>query len=354
MSLLTPGGKFGDFDVVRELGRGGMGAVYLVRDPETGEEYAAKVMLESPSFRDDLKRRFIREAETAMKIIHPNLVRVYDVGRDPETGYAYMIMDFIGGGDLHDELGRRLIERHPYSVKDALAVLRPILGALSAAWAAGVVHRDIKPDNILFDREGTPYLGDLGVAKLAEDKTLTRLTMSNVVVGTPAYMAPEQMLDSHEVDVRADLYSLGVVFWEMLAGECPNAGLSTSALMARALSGTRLRDIRTFRPKLPHYVVHFLRRLTDPKPERRFATPDEALAYLDEWRLREARLLRKILVLIVSVTALVIAAILFVGVRWIAAPASVAARPTVAASADPEQAADEDGQSEFSIPDSIR
>ena len=354
MSLLTPGGKFGDFDVVRELGRGGMGAVYLVRDPETGEEYAAKVMLESPLFRDDLKQRFIREAEIAMKVVHPNLVRVYDVGRDPETGYAYMIMDFVSGGDLHDELGRRLIERRPYSVKAALAVLRPILGALSAAWAAGVVHRDIKPDNILFDQEGTPYLVDLGVAKLADDKTLSRLTMTDVVVGTPAYMAPEQMLDSHKVDIRADLYSLGVVFWEMLAGECPNAGLSTSTLMARALAGTRLRDIRTLRPKLPHYAVHFLRRLTDPKPERRFATPDEALAYLDEWRLREARLLRKIITLVVSVTVLVIAAILFVGVRWISSPTSVSSRPAVSAQAEPAPAADEDGASEFSIPDSLQ
>ena len=354
MSLLTPGGKFGDFDVVRELGRGGMGAVYLVRDPETGEEYAAKVMLESPLFRDDLKQRFIREAEIAMKVVHPNLVRVYDVGRDPETGYAYMIMDFISGGDLHDELGRRLIARRPYSVKGALAVLRPILGALSAAWAAGVVHRDIKPDNILFDREGTPYLVDLGVAKLADDATLNRLTMSNVVVGTPAYMAPEQMVDSHEVDIRADLYSLGIVFWEMLAGECPNAGLSASALMARAFAGTRLRDIRTLRPKLPHYAVRFLRRLTDPKPERRFATPDEALAYLDEWRLREARLLRKIVTLIVSVTALIIAVILFVGVRWIGSPISVTPKSAVSLEGKPAPTPVEDDQSEFSIPDSVR
>ena len=341
--MLTVGGKFGDFDVVRELGVGGMGAVYLVRDPETGGEYAAKVMLENPLHGDDFKRRFIREAEIAMKVEHPNLVRVYDVGRDPETGYAYMIMDYVGGGDLHEALARRLIDRRgPYRVKEALGIIRPLLGALSAAAAAGVVHRDIKPDNILFDGGENPYLADLGVAKLSDDKTLTRLTMSNVVVGTPAYMAPEQMTDSHAVDTRADLYALGLVLWEMLAGECPNAELSASELMARALKGTRVRDIRTLRPKLPKYVVRFLRRMTDPKPERRFATPDEALAYLDEWRKREERAFRLFLAGTGALTALVVAAVLYFGIRCIN-------RPDADVS---EQAGDSD--SEFSIPDSVR
>ena len=341
--MLTVGGKFGDFDVVRELGVGGMGAVYLVRDPETGGEYAAKVMLENPLHGDDFKRRFIREAEIAMKVEHPNLVRVYDVGRDPETGYAYMIMDYVGGGDLHEALAKRLIDRRgPYRVKEALAILRPLLGALSAAAAAGVVHRDIKPDNILFDAEGNPYLADLGVAKLSDDKTLTRLTMSNVVVGTPAYMAPEQMTDSHAVDTRADLYALGLVLWEMLAGECPNAELTAAELMARALKGTRIRDIRTLRPKLPQYIVRFLRRMTDPRPERRFSSPDDALRYLDEWRRREERAFRLFLIGTGVLTVLVVAAVLCFGIRWINEQDMAA----------PEQAGDVN--SEFSIPDSVR
>ena len=342
--MLTVGGKFGDFDVVRELGRGGMGAVYLVRDPATGEEYAAKVMLENPLHGDDFKRRFIREAEIAMKVEHPNLVRVYDVGRDPETGYAYMIMDYVGGGDLHDALARRLIDRRgPYRVKEALAILRPLLGALSAASAAGVVHRDIKPDNILFDAEGNPYLTDLGVAKLSDDKTLTRLTMSNVVVGTPAYMAPEQMTDSHKVDVRADLYALGLVLWEMLAGECPNAELSASELMARALKGVRIRDIRVLRPKLPLYVIRFLRRMTEPNPERRFATPEEALRFLDEWKAQEERKFRMFLIVACVTTAVLLAVVLYFGLKMIGAPDCPAALP---------ESLPED--SEFSIPDSVK
>ena len=341
--MLTVGGKFGDFDVVRELGRGGMGAVYLVRDPDSGDEFAAKVMLEHPLQGEDFKRRFIREAEIAMSVEHPNLVKVYDVGRDPETGYAYMILDYVGGGDLHEALARRLIDRRgPYRVKEALSIVRPLLGALSAAAAAGVVHRDIRPDNILFDEEGVPYLTDLGVAKLSDDQTLTRLTMSNVVVGTPTYMAPEQMTDSHEVDVRADLYSLGLVLWEMLAGECPNAELSTSELMARAIKGTRIRDIRTMRPKLPVYLVRFLRRMTDPKPERRFASPDEALQYLDEWRKREERMFRRFLIWSGVLTVLVVAVVLFFGIKWV----NSLDQPKSTAAPEPVDL-------EFSIPDSV-
>jgi len=316
--MLTVGDKFGDFDVVRELGQGGMGAVYLVRDPETGDEFAAKIMLDYAHFGEDAKRRFIREAEIAMKVVHPNLVRVYDVGRDPETGYAYMIMDYLGGGDLRDAIDRRMAEhRGPYTVKEALAVIRPVLSALSVAAAAGVVHRDIKPDNILFDAAGTPYLSDLGIAKVSDDETQTRLTMSNVMIGTPAYMAPEQVLDSHAVDVRADLYSLGLVLWEMLTGVCPNADSTPSELVARAVKGQRIKDIRQLRPKLPAYLVKFLRRLTDPRPNHRFASPGDALAYLDEWKKREMRLFRIAICSIISVTLIVIAIVLYVGITWI-------------------------------------
>ena len=354
MSLLRPGGTFGDFEVLKELGRGGMGAVYLVRDPETDERYAAKVMLESPLHGDDFQRRFIREAEIAMAVDHPNLVKVYDVGRDPETGLAYMIMDYVGGGDLHEALARRLIERRgPYRVKETLAVIRPLLGALSAASAAGVVHRDIKPDNILFDDEGNPLLTDLGVAKLSDEQTLTRLTMSNVVVGTPAYMSPEQMTDSHKVDVRSDLYSLGLVLWEMLAGECPNAELSAAELMSRALKGTRIRDIRTLRPKLPPYVLRFLRRMTDPKPERRFATPDEALHFLDEWKAQEERKFRTFLTATAVLSSLLIATILVIGIGWIRRPSSVSVSAASEAPSGPRSEPEAE-DSEFSIPESVK
>ena len=336
--MLAAGGTFGDFDVVRELGRGGMGAVYLVRDPATGGEYAAKVMFEGATGEtaEIAKRRFIREAEIAMAADHPNLVKVYDVGRDPESGLAYMIMDYVGGGSLHDRIARRLIDRlGPYTVKETLAIIRPLLSALAEAERQGVVHRDIKPDNILFTVEGVPKLADLGIAKVSDRPAATLLTMSNVIVGTPAYMAPEQLFDSHHVDARADLYSLGVVMWEMLAGERPNADDDTSQLMAKAMKGVRIPDIRTLRKNVSPRIAGFLRRMTEPKADRRFASADSALRFLDEWQLRQRRTFRRIVVGAAVFTAVAIAAILFFGIRRMNRPDG----PAVP-----------DEQDEFSIP----
>jgi len=317
--MLEPGGTFGDFDVIRELGRGGMGAVYLVRNPADGGEYAAKVMFQGLPERDEVfKRRFIREAEIAMAADHPNLVKVYEVGRDPDTGLAYMIMDYVGGGSLHDRIVRRLVEkRGPYSVGEALAVVRPLLSALSEAEKKGIVHRDIKPDNILFDEEDVPKLADLGIAKISDQDSTTLLTMNNVIIGTPAYMAPEQLLDSHHVDARADLYSLGIVLWEMLVGECPNAGADTADLMARAFKGVRIPDIRMRRRQMPLRIVEFLRRMTDPKPEKRFSSAESALRFLDDWQLRRKKAYRRIMTGLVTVFALLLGSVLYVGIRWI-------------------------------------
>ena len=340
--LLHPGGHFGDFEVVAELGRGGMGAVYRVRDPETGLDYAAKVMLPGLGG-EDMKRRFIREAELAMKVEHRNLVKVYDVGRDPETGYAYMIMDYAPGGCLHDRISERLIAGRRFTVREALEIVRKILSALSAAAAHGVVHRDIKPDNILFDEEGEPVLTDLGVAKDASG-AVTVLTMSNVIVGTPAYMAPEQMTSAHDVDIRADLYALGIVLWEMLAGERPNADASQSELMVKAVRCERIPDIGAYRKGLPRHVTSFIKKMTDPRPQHRFATPDAALRFLEEWRELERRNFRRFLVCILSATALVLVAVVAVGVRWIAD-----SRAGSALSEGTSKAAD----GEFSIPDSV-
>ena len=335
---------FGDFAVVKELGVGGMGAVYLVRDPPTGAEYAVKVMRPVLGSKD-FERRFIREAEIAMKVEHPNLVRVYAVGRDPETRLAYMVMDYAGGGSLRDRITEKLLNNERFTVREALDVIRKVAGALAAAAAAGVVHRDVKPDNILFSSAGEPVLADLGVAKTSGVAS-TVLTMSNVIVGTPAYMAPEHMLDSHNADCRADIYALGIVLWEMLAGERPNADATQSELMARALRGERIPDIRTMRPKTPRYVVELLRRMCAPRPEHRFSEPGEIIRFLDEWRDMEAKRFRTFLVWTLSATAVVLAAVVTLGVWWIRMERS---RPIQAPAA--EQG--ESPGSEFSIPESV-
>lgn len=343
--LLRPGGTFGAYVVVKELGEGGMGSVYLVRDPRNEAELVVKLMHPVIGSRD-FERRFIREAEIAMRIEHPNLVKVYEVGRDPETGLAFMVMDYESGGSLRDRIAEKLLAGEHFTVREALDVVRRIAGALEAVSAAGAVHRDVKPDNILFDAEGEPVLADLGVAKVESDAS-TVLTMSNVIVGTPSYMAPEHLLDSHSADCRADIYSLGIVLWEMLAGERPNADATQAEIMARAVRGDRIPDIRTMRPKTPRYVVELLQRMCDPKPERRFSTPIEIVRFLDDWRTLQERRFRTFLAWTLSATAVVIAAVVALGVWWI--------REDRRRPAEPPPSAESEGsaESEFSIPKEV-
>ena len=177
------------------------------------------------------------------------------------------------------------------------------------------MHRDVKPANILFDAEGTPRLADLGVAKVQDgEHSSTDITMSNVMVGSPAYMAPEQMLDAHGADMRADIFSLGIVLWELLVGKCPNAGASTVELMARALRSERIPDIRLYRKNLATGIVTLVRRMTDPDVTRRFATAEEVVRFIDEWREWEKRRLRLWLIGSISVGIMLVLAVLAGGV----------------------------------------
>ena len=321
-NFLKIGGKFGIYDVVRELGRGGMGAVYLVRDPASGDELAAKVMYpESATANDHLVRRFIREAEVAMKVLHPNLVRVFDVGRDPDTGLAYMLMEYVSGGSLKQRLKQRMEQGvGPYAVQDALSIVRQVADALGAVAAHGIVHRDVKPDNIIFDAAGNARLTDLGVAKgdAESDVTTASLTMSSVMLGTPAYMAPEQMTSPHDVDSRADIYSLGIVLWELLVGERPTAGVSASEMMVRVVRGDRIPDIRTRCKNVPAGVRKLIRRMTEPDPSRRFASPGDVISFIDKCGEWERKRLRVWLTGSLSVGVFLVLATLGVGIWYVA------------------------------------
>ena len=196
------------------IGPGGMGTVYRARHRELERPVAVKVihahLLEREGFRD----RFAREARTLARLDHPNIVKVYDFG-ERERLY-YLIMELVDGVTLRQALDGGAIEP-----KEALSLVPRICDALQYAHDQGVVHRDIKPENILLDRQGALKIADFGLAKLVGTATEPRLTRTEQVMGTPHYMAPEQIETPSQVDHRADIYSLGVVFYEMLTGELP-------------------------------------------------------------------------------------------------------------------------------------
>ncbi len=258
--------KFGDCTVEQVLGAGTMGTVYLVRSPD-GKPYALKVLNpEIAQQHPEFKHRFMREAEFAMTLHHSNLITVHDAGEDPELGLCYILMDYMPGGSMSE----RVRSQGPIPVAEAVAIISSIASALEVAHYHGVIHRDIKSDNILFDRNGTPRLGDLGVARFKDDDHLS--TMKGMILGTPAYMAPEQMLDAHLIDARADIYSLGVVLYEMLTGKCPNGEYSTMELLARAIRGESLPDVRTVHPEVPAEVAYVLSRMVAPRREDRLGS----------------------------------------------------------------------------------
>ncbi|MBI5966088.1 MAG: serine/threonine protein kinase [Chloroflexi bacterium] len=202
--------KIGRYTIKSELGRGGMAAVYQAYDPSFDREVAIKVlpreMLHDPQFRS----RFERELKIVAGLEHPSIVPVYDVGE--EDGQPYYVMRYMTGGPLSS-----LINKGKFSLQDTARIIEKIALGLAYAHKKGVIHRDLKPDNILFDANGDPFISDFGVAKLAE--SAVGLTGTGIV-GTPAYMSPEQAKGS-DVDDRSDVYSLGVIVYQMLSGQQP-------------------------------------------------------------------------------------------------------------------------------------
>ncbi len=196
------------------IGPGGMGTVYRARHRTLDRPVAVKVIHADLRERDTFADRFIREARTLARLDHPSIVKVYDFGQ--RDGLSYLIMELVDGVTL-----RQAIDEGAIDPKEALALVPRICEALQYAHDQGVVHRDIKPDNILLDRQGALKIADFGLAKLVGTATEPRLTRTEQVMGTPHYMAPEQIETPTQVDHRADIYSLGVVFYEMLTGELP-------------------------------------------------------------------------------------------------------------------------------------
>ena len=203
-----------DYELFESLGRGGMGAVFRARQVKLDREVAIKVLLPPPGEVEGWSERFQREAQALARLVHPGIVSVHDFGQGEDL--AWIVMELVDGADL-----RQMLEEGRLPQAEALAIVPALCEALQYAHDQGVVHRDIKPENVLFDRFGGVKLVDFGLAKLTGDDGALQLTRTDQAMGTPRYMAPEQLERPREVDHRADLFSLGVIFYEMLTGHVP-------------------------------------------------------------------------------------------------------------------------------------
>ena len=257
------------YEIDREIGRGGMGIVYRARDRRLKRIVAIKVLPPELAFRGEIRQRFLREAETAAQLSHPNIVPIYSV--DEKDGLVYFVMACVEGPTL----AKRLHDEGRVPVGDARRILCEVADALAYAHARGVVHRDIKPDNILLDKDdGRAMVTDFGIARAIQEGADSRLTATGVAIGTPAYMSPEQAAGDREIDGRSDLYALGVVGYQMLAGRLPFQALEPNrawfelALLAQdLLAWLRLLvlegDLKLAKPKrLRHRLLHVAGRVT--------------------------------------------------------------------------------------------
>jgi serine/threonine-protein kinase len=261
----------GRLRVDREIGRGGMAIVFLAHDTTHDRPVAVKVLRPSARARVGAER-FLAEIRTTAGLRHPHIVPLYDSGEVEEA--LYYVMPYFEGGTLAARL-----EREPQlSVGDAVRIAADIAAALEHAHAAGLIHRDIKPSNILFAGDAA-LLGDFGVARPV-NRVTRGLTSTGIVVGTPAYMSPEQAAGAKKLDVRSDIYSLGCVLYEMLAGEAPLGALSTETLVQHATRNRR--RLRAARRDLAPSVERCVARAMSPDPSRRYASATEMAGALAE------------------------------------------------------------------------
>jgi len=254
---------FGDgYEIDAEIGRGGMGVVYRCRDTKLRRFVAIKVLPPDLAFRDEVRVRFLREAETAAQLNHPNIVPIFSV--DDRDGLVWFVMGLVEG----ESLGGRLIREPRPPFADVKRILRDVADALAYAHGRGIIHRDIKPDNILLDgATGRPIVTDFGIARAIEGDS--RLTATGTAVGTPAYMSPEQAMGEGEIDGRSDLYSLAVVGYQMLAGELPFKASNTPAMLMKHLSDP-LRPLNSVRPDVPRSLAALIERTLAKKPHQRW------------------------------------------------------------------------------------
>lgn len=258
------------YEVGLEVGRGGMGVVYRATDRKLRREVAIKVLPPELAYRADVRQRFLREAQTAAQLSHPNIVPIYAV--EERDGLVCFVMALVDG----ESLATRIVRDRQMSIDETVRILTEVAEALGYAHTRGIVHRDIKPDNILIDRvSGRAMVTDFGIARAAEGES--RLTLTGVAVGTPAYMSPEQAMGDAEIDGRSDQYSLAIVGYQMLSGSLPFQAANTPGMLMKHIS-EQPRPLVESRQDAPPWLVHVLSTALSKKPAERFTS---ALAFRD-------------------------------------------------------------------------
>jgi serine/threonine protein kinase len=265
-------GRLGVYEVLEEIGRGGMGVVLKAFDPNLQRLTAIKVLGPQWASHDDARLRFVREARAAALIRHENVVAIHAV--DNVDGLPYLVMEYVPGMSLQ----QRLDNGGPMEIEEILAIGSQAAAGLAAAHDQGLIHRDIKPANILLDSAGNVRLTDFGLARAVDD---TSLTQTGVIAGTPQYMAPEQASGAR-LDHRADLFSLGSVLYAMCTGEPPFRAQTTVAVLKRLCDETPP-DVREINPEIPDWFAEIIERLHAKRPRDRFRSADEVARLLSQY-----------------------------------------------------------------------
>lgn len=257
--------KFGRYIIKSEIGRGGMATVILAYDPRFERDVAIKVLPREFLHDTQFRARFEREAKTVALLEHPAIVPVYDFGE--EEGQPYIVMRYMSGGSLADRMRQGKI-----STQEVIQIFSRLGPALDAAHARGIIHRDLKPGNILFDQYGNAFLSDFGIARMSQTSGVT-LTGGNIL-GTPAYMSPEQVQGDKEIDGRSDIYSMGVILYQLLTGNAPYQATTPARVMMMHILEP-IPDIRKARPDLPESIAAVINKAMAKEPDERFQTMSE-------------------------------------------------------------------------------